>query len=76
MRRLVEINTRRAKNAADEVLRRRKNANFPEPATPVQVPQFDVQILNNAEYERFLKDSKYPPGTIFVDPKGVRRVKP
>jgi hypothetical protein len=76
MRRLVEINTRRAKNAADEVLRRRKNANFPEPATPVQVPQFDVQILNNAEYERFLKDSKYPSGTIFVDPKGVRRVKP
>lgn len=76
MRRLVEINTRRAKNAADEVLRRRKNANFPEPATPVQVPQFDVQILNNAEYERFLKDSKYPPGTVFVDPKGVRRVKP
>ena len=76
MRRLVEINTRRAKNAAEEVVRRRKNANFPEPTTPVQVPQFDVQILNNAEYESFLKNPKYPSGTVFIDPKGVRRAKP
>lgn len=76
MKRLVEINTRRAQNAADEVLRRRKNAGFPEPATLVQVPTFDVQIINNAEYSSFLKNPKYPSGTVFVDPDGVRRVKP
>ena len=76
MKRLVEINVRRAKNAADEVARRRKNANFPEPTTPIEVPQFDVQIINNSEYESFLKNPKYPSGTVFVDPKGVRRVKP
>jgi len=76
MKRLVEINTRRAQNAADEVLRRRKNAGFSEPATLVQVPTFDVQIINNAEYSSFLKNPKYPSGTVFVDPDGVRRVKP
>lgn len=76
MKRLVEINTRRAQNAADEVLRRRKNAGFSEPATLIQVPTFDVQIINNAEYSSFLKNPKYPSGTVFVDPDGVRRVKP
>lgn len=76
MKRLVEINTRRAQNAADEVLRRRKNAGFSEPATLVQVPTFDVQIINNAEYSSFLKNPKFPSGTVFVDPDGVRRVKP
>ena len=76
MKRLVEINTRRAQNAADEVLRRRKNAGFSEPATLIQVPTFDVQIINNAEYSSFLKNPKFPSGTVFVDPDGVRRVKP
>lgn len=76
MKRLVEINTRRAQNAADEVLRRRKNAGFSEPATLVQVPTFDVQIINNAEYSSFLKNPKFPSGTVFIDPDGNRRVKP
>lgn len=76
MKRLVDINVRRAQNAADEVLRRRKNANFPEPANPIEVPKFDVQIISNADYQSFLKNPKYPSGTVFVDPKGVRRVKP
>jgi hypothetical protein len=76
MKRLVEINTRRAQNAADEVRRRRKNAGFADPATLVQVPTFDVQIINNAEYSSFLKNPKFPSGTVFVDPDGVRRVKP
>lgn len=76
MKRLVEVNLRATENAAKAVLDRRKNANFPDPQNPIEVPKFDVQIINNAEYERFLKDSKYPSGTIFVDPKGVRRVKP
>ena len=76
MKRLVDINVRRAQNAADEVVRRRKNANFPEPANPIEVPKFDVQIISNADYQSFLKNPKYPSGTVFVDPKGVRRVKP
>lgn len=76
MKRLVDINVRRAQNAADEVIRRRKNANFSEPANPIQVPKFDVQIINNDDYQSFLKNPKYPSGTVFVDPKGVRRVKP
>lgn len=76
MKRLLEINTRRAQNAADEVLRRRKNAGFPEPTTPVQIPTFDVQIINNNDYSSFLKNPKYPSGTVFIDPDGVRRVKP
>lgn len=76
MKRLVDINVRRAQNAADEVVRRRKNANFPEPANPIEVPKFDVQIISNADYQSFLKNPKYPSGTVFIDPKGVRRVKP
>jgi hypothetical protein len=76
MRRLVEINVRRTQNASDEVLRRRKNANFPEPVRPIEVPKFDVQIIDNADYQRFLKNPKFPSGTTFIDPEGQRRIKP
>ena len=76
MRRLVEINVRRTQNASDDVLRRRKNANFPEPERGIDVPKFDVQILNNTEYNSFLKNPKYPSGTGFIDPDNIRRVKP
>ena len=76
MRRLVEINVRRTQNASDDVLRRRKNANFPDPERPIEVPKFDVQIIDNAEYQRFLKNPKFPSGTTFIDPEGQRRTKP
>jgi hypothetical protein len=76
MRRLVEINVRRTQNASDEVSRRRKNANFPEPQEKINVPKFDVQIIDNEEYNRFVNNPKYPSGTPFVDPKGIRRTKP
>jgi hypothetical protein len=76
MRRLVEINVRRVQNASDEISRRRTNANFPAPQEKINVPKFDVQILNNAEYNKFVNDPKYPSGTPFVDPKGIRRTKP
>jgi hypothetical protein len=76
MKRLVEINVRRTQNASDDVLRRRKNANFPEPVRPIDVPKFDVQIIDNAEYQRFLKNPKFPSGTAFIDPEGQRRTKP
>ena len=76
MKRLVEINVRRTQNASDEVLRRRKNANFPEPVRPIEVPKFDVQIIDNADYQRFLRNPKFPSGTAFIDPEGQRRTKP
>jgi hypothetical protein len=76
MNRLLNINVRRAQNSADDVLRRRKNAGFPDPVRPVEVPKFDVQIINNNDYNSFLKNPKFPSGTVFIDPKGVRRVKP
>jgi hypothetical protein len=76
MNRLLEVNVRRAQNAANSVERRRANAGFPSPREPVQVPQFDVHVINNADYNSFLKNPKYPSGTPFIDPKGVRRTKP
>jgi|688.fasta_scaffold194531_2 hypothetical protein len=76
MKRLIEINTRRAENAASLVDKRRTNAGFPPPPQPITVPRFDVQIITPAEYNSFLKNPKFPSGTVFVDPDGVRRVKP
>ena len=76
MKRLVEINTRRAEGAASSVEKRRANAGFPSAPQPISVPKFDVQIITPAEYNSFLKNPKFPRGTVFVDPDGVRRVKP
>lgn len=76
MKRLVEINVRRVEGAASSVEKRRANANFPSPVQPIVVPKFDVQIITPTEYNSFLKNPKFPSGTVFVDPDGVRRVKP
>jgi len=75
MRRLVEINVRRTQNASDEVLRRRRNANFPAPERGIDVPKFDVQIFDKTEYNSFLNNPKYPSGTPYIDPEGERRTK-
>ena len=76
MKRLIEINTRRVENALIAVEKRRANAGFPSAPQPIAVPQFDVQIITPAEYNSFLKNPKFPSGTVFVDPDGVRRKKP
>lgn len=76
MRRLVEINVRRVQNASDDVLRRRKNANFPEPEQKINVPVFEYQVINQADYNSFLKNPKYPSGTIFINAEGRRMAKP
>jgi hypothetical protein len=76
MKRLIDINTRRVEGAANAVQKRRANAGFPPAPQPIAVPQFDVQIITPAEYSSFLKNPKFPSGTVFVDPDGVRRVKP
>ena len=76
MKRLIEINTRRAEGAASSVEKRRANAGFPSAPQPIVIPKFDVQIITPAEYNSFLKNPKFPSNTVFVDPDGVRRVKP
>ena len=76
MKRLIEINTRRVENASSAVEKRRANAGFPSAPQPIAVPQFDVQIITPTEYNSFLKNPKFPSGTVFVDPDGVRRRKP
>jgi hypothetical protein len=76
MKKLLDINVRRVQNASNDVVRRRKNAGFPDAPVPVTVPQFDVQIINNTDYNSFLKNPKFPSGTPFVDPDGVKRLKP
>jgi len=76
MRRLIEINVRRVQNASDDVLRRRKNANFPEPEQKIDVPVFEYRVINQDDYNSFLKNPKYPSGTIFINAEGRRMSKP
>ena len=76
MNNLVNINIRKTEDAKNNISRRRKNIGFDDPLISVQVPKLEPQIINNADYQRFLKDTKYPSGTVFVDPQGIRRVKP
>jgi hypothetical protein len=76
MRRLVEINLRRVQDASKSVATRRENANFPSAPRPIDVPVLEYQVIDDADYQRFAKNPKYPSGTIFIDPDGVRRKKP
>jgi hypothetical protein len=75
MKRLLEINTRRVEGAAKSVETRRANANFPSPPQPIVIPKFDVQIITPTEEQSFLANPKYPEGTVYVNPQGVRTVK-
>jgi hypothetical protein len=76
MRRLVDINVRRVQDASKSVDTRRQNANFPAAPRPIDVPVFEYQVIDNSDYQRFVKNPKYPSGTPFIDPTGVRRTKP
>lgn len=76
MNKLIEVSKRLVGDSAKSVETRRANANFPPPVRPIETPKFDIQIITPTEYNSFLKNSKFPSGTIFVDPDGVRRVKP
>ena len=76
MRRLIEVNVRRVQNASDDVLRRRKNANFPPPEQNIDVPVFEYRVINQDDYNSFLKNPKYPSGTIFINAEGRRMAKP
>lgn len=76
MNKLVEINARRVSDAKTSVERRRANAGYKDVVVPIDVPKFEPHIITPSDYNSFLKNPKYPSGTIFVDPQGVRRVKP
>ena len=76
MNKLAEVNLRRTEDAKTSVERRRANAGYKDVVVPIDVPKFEPQIITPSDYNSFLKNPKYPSGTIFVDPQGVRRVKP
>jgi hypothetical protein len=73
---LAELNARKVQDAQESIERRRINAGFRLPEVPIQALKFEPQIFTNDEYSSFLKNPQYPKGTVFVDPQGVRRVKP
>lgn len=76
MNKLAEINARRVSDAKTSVERRRANAGYKDVVVPIDVPKFEPHMITPSDYNSFLKNPKYPSGTIFVDPQGVRRVKP
>jgi hypothetical protein len=76
MNKLAEINARRVSDAKSSIERRRANAGFKAPEVSIDVPKFEPHMITPSDYNSFLKNPKYPSGTIFVDPQGVRRVKP
>ena len=76
MQNLVDINIRKVKNADESIMRRRTNAGFNAPELKVGVPSFEPHIFSDSDYASFLKNPKYQSGTVFIDPDGVRRVKP
>ena len=76
MQNLVDINVRKVKNADESIMRRRTNAGFNAPELKVGVPSFEPHIFSDSDYASFLKNPKYQSGTVFIDPDGVRRVKP
>lgn len=67
---LLEINARTAQDAQKSIVRRRKNAKLGDPDVLLDIPKFDPHVFTDSDYKA-LKS-----GTTFVDPKGVRRVKP
>jgi hypothetical protein len=76
MNKLAEVNARRIEDAKSSVERRRINAGYKEVVVPIDVPKFEPHMITPSDYNSFVKNPKYPSGTIFVDPQGVRRVKP
>jgi hypothetical protein len=76
MNKLAEINARRVSDAKTSVERRRLNAGYKDVVVPIDVPKFEPHMITPSDYDSFVKNPKYPSGTIFVDPQGVRRVKP
>jgi len=73
---LAEINARKVSDAKTSIERRRINANIKLPEVPIETLKFEPHTFTQKEVDAFLKNPKYPSGTIFVDPDGKRKVKP
>jgi len=72
---LMEINLRAANDAQNSIIRRRRNSKLGEPEVPLDIPKFEPHTFTQQDVNNLIRDQKYPKGTIFVDPEGVRRVK-
>ena len=73
---LAELNARKVSDAQKSIERRRVNAGSRLPEVPIETLRFEPQTFTQQDVDAFLKNPKYPSGSIFVDPKGTRRVKP
>ena len=73
---LAELNARKVSDAQKSIERRRVNAGSRLPEIPIETLRFEPQTFTQQDVDSFLKNPKYPSGSIFVDPKGTRRVKP
>ena len=73
---LAELNARKVVDAQKSIERRRINANVKLPEVPIEPLKFEPHTFTQRDVDSFLKNPKYPSGSIFVDPQGVRRVKP
>jgi hypothetical protein len=67
---LMQINLRDAKDSQESIIRRRKNAKVGDPEVLLDIPKIEPHIFTDSDY------FSLPKGTIYVDPKGIRRVKP
>jgi hypothetical protein len=73
---LAELNARKVADAQKSIERRRINANVKLPEVPIETLKFEPHTFTQRDVDSFLKNPKYPSRSIFVDPQGVRRVKP
>jgi hypothetical protein len=73
---LMEINLRAANDAQNSIIRRRRNSKLGDPEVSLDIPKFEPHTFTQQDVNNLLKSPKYPKGTVFVDPDGVRRVKP
>ena len=67
---LRDLNARKAQDLQSSIIRRRSNAKLEAPEVQLEVPKFEPHVFTDADY------ANLPKGATFVDPKGVRRVKP
>ena len=67
---LRDLNARKAKDSQSSIIRRRSNAKLEAPEVQLEVPKFEPHVFTDADY------ANLPKGATFVDPKGVRRIKP
>lgn len=73
---LTEINAQKVADNKNALERRRANLGLPPPDITIQPLQLEPHTFTQRDVDAFLKNPKYPKGTVFVDPQGVRRVKP